>query len=110
MTAMSSTAQPQPVTTKNLHLAAVLQAGGASVASITREGPFYKVTLDVSEIDTVQLAADFRRVAAAIERLGPDSGSAAYERASSTTILAAIDKLQQETKQRGAMDAPGSRR
>ena len=106
---MSSTAQHQPVTTKNLHLAAVLQAGGASITGIVREGPFFKVTLDTAEIDTAQLAADFRRVADTIERLGPGSGSAAYERASSTTVLAAIDKLLQETKQRGAVDAPGRR-
>ncbi len=106
---MSSPAQPQPVTTKNLHLAAVLQAGGASIASMVREGPFFKVTLDMAALDVVQLAADFRRVADTLERLGPGSGSAAFERASNTTILAAIDKLLQDTKQRGAVDAPGRR-
>lgn len=110
MTAMSSPAQPQPVTTKNLHLAAVLQAGGASISSVTREGPFFRVSLDMGSFDAKQLAADFRRVADTIEHLSPGSGSAAYERASNTTILAAVDKLLQETKQRGAMDAPGSRR
>jgi hypothetical protein len=110
MIPMSSTAQHQPVVTKNLHLAAVLQSGGASVTSITRDGVFYRVTLDMAEFDARQLAADFRRVADTIERLGPESGSAAYERASNTTVLAAIDKLLQDTKQRGAADAPGGRR
>lgn len=105
---MSSTAQP--VMTKNLLLAAVLQAGGASITNMVREGPFYRVTLDTSELDVPQLAADFRRVADTLERLEPSSGSAAFERASNTTILAAVDKLLQDTKQRGALDAPGGRR
>lgn len=106
---MNSPAQPQPVTTKNLHLAAVLQAGGASIASIVREGPFFRVTLDMGGFDGAQLAADLRRVADTIERLPPGAGSAAFERASNTTVLAAVDKLMQDTKQRGATDAPGRR-
>lgn len=109
MTPMDSPAQLQPVVTKNLHLAAVLQAGGASLAGIVREGPFYRMTLDMGAFDGAQLAADLRRVADTIEKLPKGAGSAAYERASNTTILAAVDKLMQDTKQRGATDAPGRR-
>lgn len=110
MTPMNSPAQPpQPVVTKNLHLAAVLQAGGASLSTVVREGPFYRVTLDMADFDSAQLAADLRRVADTIERLPRGSSSAAYERASNTTILAAVDKIMQDIKQRGAVDAPGRR-